>query len=87
MNTAVLIDAIVRLTTVLIAGLATASGQRTPLSRVADQVFADLVRELSDQGLGQKVIADMFGQLEGLTYLGRAATGIWGNGMKLRRVK
>jgi hypothetical protein len=61
MNTAVLIDAIVRQTTVLIAGLATASGQRTPLSRVADQVFADLVRELSDQGLGHKVIADMFG--------------------------
>ena len=61
MNTAVLIDAIVRQTTVLIASLATASGQRTPLSRVADQVFADLVHELSDQGVGHKVIADMFG--------------------------
>src|ERR1700742_2505662 len=61
MNTAVLIDAIVRQTTVLIASLATASAQRTPLSRVADQVFADLVRELSDQGVGHKVIADMFG--------------------------
>jgi hypothetical protein len=60
-NTTVLIDAIVRQTTVLIAGLATASGQRAQLSHVADQVFADLVRELKEQGLGNKVIADMFG--------------------------
>jgi hypothetical protein len=60
-NTALLIDAIVRQTTVLIAALATAAGQRTTLAHVADQVFGDLVRELNDQGVGHKVIADMFG--------------------------
>lgn len=61
MNTALLIDAIVRQTTVLIAALATAAGQRTTLAHIADQVFGDLVRELNDQGVGHKVIADMFG--------------------------
>jgi predicted nucleic acid-binding protein len=57
----VLIDAIVRQTTVLIAGLATATGGRAPLANTANQVFVDLVRELRAQGLGNKVIADMFG--------------------------
>jgi len=61
MNTGVLIEALVRQTTVLIATLATAAGQRAPLSRIADQVFGDLVRELNEQGVGHKVIADMFG--------------------------
>lgn len=61
MNAALVIDAIVRQTTVLIAALATAAGQRAPLAHVADQVFADLVRELREQGVGNKVIADMFG--------------------------
>jgi hypothetical protein len=56
-----LIDAIVRQTTVLIAALATAQGQRAPLAGMAEQVFADLVGELKRQGLGNKVIADMFG--------------------------
>ena len=56
-----LIDAIVRQTTVLLASLATASGQRATLARVANQVFGDLVAELKQQGLGNKVIADMFG--------------------------
>jgi hypothetical protein len=56
-----LIDAVVRQTTVLIAALATASGHRAPLAGVANQVFADLVKELKQQGLGNKVIADMFG--------------------------
>lgn len=60
-NVNLLIDAIVRQTTVLIAQLATAAGARTPLSHTANQVFADLVRELKEQGLGNKVIADMFG--------------------------
>ncbi len=54
------IDAIVRQTTVLIAALATAAGQRAPLAGVANQVFADLVKELRQQGIGNKVIADMF---------------------------
>jgi predicted transcriptional regulator len=61
MNAALLIHAIVRQTTVLIATLATSSGQRTQLASVANLVFADLARELREQGLGNKVIADMFG--------------------------
>jgi len=61
MDATVLIDAIVRQTTVLVAQLATAAGGRAPLTHVANQVFVDLVRELKDQGLGNKVIADMFG--------------------------
>ncbi|MBN2192075.1 MAG: hypothetical protein JW751_04605 [Polyangiaceae bacterium] len=61
MNINLLIDAIVRQTTVLIAQLATAAGTRATLAHTANQVFMDLVRELKDQGLGNKVIADMFG--------------------------
>ncbi len=61
MNVNLLIDAIVRQTTVLIAQLATAGGARATLAHTANQVFEDLVRELKDQGLGNKVIADMFG--------------------------
>lgn len=61
MNAQLLITALVRQTTVLIAQVATASGGRTPLSHVANQVFLDLVTELERQGLGRKVIADMFG--------------------------
>jgi hypothetical protein len=61
MNAALLIHAIVRQTTVLIASLATASGQRAQLASLANMVFADLVRELQEQGLGSKLIADMFG--------------------------
>lgn len=61
MNVNLLIDAIVRQTTILIATLATAGGGRAPLAHLANQVFADLVRELKEQGLGNKVIADMFG--------------------------
>ncbi|HVU05730.1 MAG TPA: crosslink repair DNA glycosylase YcaQ family protein, partial [Polyangiaceae bacterium] len=61
MNVNLLIDAIVRQTTVLIAQLATAAGARAPLAHTANQVFYDLVRELRDQGLRNKVIADMFG--------------------------
>ena len=61
MNVEVLIDSIVRQTTVLIAQLGTAAGVRAPLSHVANQVFLDLASELREQGLGQKVIADMFG--------------------------
>jgi hypothetical protein len=60
-NVDVLIDSIVRQTTVLIAQLATAAGVRAPLAHIANQVFVELVRELRQQGVGQKVIADMFG--------------------------
>ncbi len=61
MNVTVLIDAIVRQTTVLIAHLATSAGMRAPLAHLANQVFYDLVRELEAQGLGRRVVADMFG--------------------------
>ncbi len=61
MNVNLLIDAIVRQTTVLIAEIATASGARATLAHTANQIFQDLVNELKEQGLGNKVIADMFG--------------------------
>lgn len=61
MNVQVLIDAVVRQTTVLIAQLATATGARTLLAHTANQVFVDLARELKAQGMTHAVIADMFG--------------------------
>ena len=61
MNLDLLIDSIVRQTTVLIAQLATVGGGRAPLAHTANQIFAELNRELKEQGLGSKVIADMFG--------------------------
>jgi hypothetical protein len=60
-TTELLIDAIVRQTTVFIAQLATAGGARTPIADVAEQVFLELVRELERQGVSRKVTADMFG--------------------------
>ena len=60
-NVKLLIDAIIRQTMVLIAQLSTSSGLRAPLAHVANQVFLDLVVELEAQGVGRKVIADMFG--------------------------
>jgi hypothetical protein len=61
MNVNVLIDAIVRQTMILVAQLATTAGVRAPLAHMANEVFLDLTRELKRQGLGNKVIADMFG--------------------------
>jgi hypothetical protein len=61
MNINILIDAMVRQTTVLIAQLATTARARASLSQTANQVFLDLVSELKEQGLGNKLIADMFG--------------------------
>lgn len=61
MNARVIIDAIVRQTTILLAQVATTAGARSPLSTVANQVFLDLVTELERQGLSKKVVADMFG--------------------------
>ncbi len=61
MNVQRLIHAIVRQTTVLIAQVATTSGVRSPLAKLANQVFLDLVTELERQGLSRKVVADMFG--------------------------
>ena len=61
MATRYLIDSIVRQTTVLIAQLSTASGIRSPLAHVADQVFLSLAEEIESQGVSRKVAADMFG--------------------------
>lgn len=61
MNLKLLIDGIVRQTTVLIAQLSTASGVRSPLAHVADQVFLELAREIEAQGVRRQVVADMFG--------------------------
>jgi Mn-dependent DtxR family transcriptional regulator len=60
-NTRLLVDSIVRQTTVLIAQLSTAAGIRAPLSHVADEVFLTLAQEIEAQGVGRKVVADMFG--------------------------
>jgi hypothetical protein len=60
-NIQLLIDSIVRQTTVLIAQLATLGGARTPLGSIAEQVFVELTRELHRQGVSRKVAADMFG--------------------------
>ena len=61
MKVTVLIDAIVHQTTALIAQLATSAGVRAPLSHLANQVFLEITNELERQGVGRKVIADMFG--------------------------
>ena len=61
MNLQILIDNIVRQTTVLIAQLATSGGARAPLAQIANQVFLELARELESQGISRKVSADMFG--------------------------
>src|SRR5688572_18551114 len=61
MNVQLLIDAIARQTTVLIAQLATSGGVRAPLAHVADEVFSNLSKELEAQGISRKVGADMFG--------------------------
>jgi DNA-binding MarR family transcriptional regulator len=61
LNTQLLVHGIVQQTMVLIAHVATVGGIRAPLARVANQVFLDLTEELTAQGLGKHVIADMFG--------------------------
>lgn len=61
MTITVLIQFIVRQTTILIAQLATTGNTRAPLALVAGQVFSDLVAELERQGVSRQVSADMFG--------------------------
>jgi hypothetical protein len=61
MNVQLLIDSVVRQTTVLIAQLATSGGVRAPLAHVANQVFLELAAELNTQGVSRKVSAGMFG--------------------------
>lgn len=61
MQLRLLIDGIVRQTTLPMAQLSTTSGSRSPLSRIADQVFVNLAQELESQGVSKPVAADMFG--------------------------
>src|SRR5690349_8674963 len=61
MDAQILIDGIVRQTTLLIAQLATSGGARAPLAHIANQVFLELARELQSQGISKQVSADMFG--------------------------
>jgi hypothetical protein len=61
MNPRALVETIVQQTTVLIAQVSTSAGIRAPLAGVADQVFVSLAREIEAQGVGRKVVADMFG--------------------------
>jgi hypothetical protein len=61
MQTKLLIDSIMRQTTVLIAQLSAAAGIRAPLAHLADEVFLSLSKELEEQGVSRKVVADMFG--------------------------
>lgn len=61
MNAQILIDGIVRQTTILIAQLATSGGVRAPLAHIANQVFLELAREVESQGVSKQVSADMFG--------------------------
>ncbi len=61
MNTKLLVDNILRQTTVFVAQLCTAAGVRAPLAHIADEVFLGLARQLEEQGVSRKVAADMFG--------------------------
>lgn len=61
MRSQILIDALVRQTTICIARLSTAEGTRSPLGHIANEVFTGLVAELENQAVSKKVIADMFG--------------------------
>ena len=61
MNVNLLIDTVIRQTTILIAQLATSAGLRAPLANIASAVFLDLADELESQGVSRKVAADMFG--------------------------
>lgn len=61
MNANLLIEAVTRQTTILIAQLATSAGLRAPLANIANAVFLELAQELEAQGVSRKVAADMFG--------------------------
>lgn len=61
MHLRLLIDGIVRQTTVLLAQISTSAGVRSPLSHIADQVFFELAKEIEAQGIKRRVAADMFG--------------------------
>ena len=46
MQAQVMIDAMIRQQTILIAHLATAAGMRAPLAHIADQIFLEISKEL-----------------------------------------
>jgi hypothetical protein len=85
MHVKLLIDEIMRQTTLLIAQLSTAAGIRAPLSHLADQVFLELAKELEAQGVRRKVVADMFGlalrsyqlKFQRLSESGQPETSLW----------
>jgi hypothetical protein len=87
MTRQILIDNIVRQTTILIAQFATSGGVCSPLAQVADRAFLDLARELDEQGIGRRVSADMFGMHGRATARrARCAKGrIAGHSARLRR--
>src|SRR6187399_1436374 len=60
-SASLLIDEILRQTTILVAQISTSAGVRAPLSHIADRVFYELACEIEAQGVGRKVAADMFG--------------------------
>jgi hypothetical protein len=70
MNVKLLVDAIMRQTTVLIAQISTAAGVRAPLAHLADQVFLSLAKEIEAQGVGKKVVAFLDQLGENLAPLG-----------------
>ena len=59
MRTNLLIDSIVRQTTILIAQLSSAAGLRAPLAHLADEVFLSLSRELEQQGVVVEAAEDV----------------------------
>jgi hypothetical protein len=61
LDTKILLDNIMRQTTVLVAQLTVSAGIRAPMAHLADEVFLRLSDELGRQGVPQKVVADMFG--------------------------
>jgi hypothetical protein len=60
-SASLLVDEILRQTTILVAQISTSAGVRAPLSHIADRVFYELASEIEAQGVGRKVAADMFG--------------------------
>ena len=96
MNTQILIDGIVRQTTVLIAQLATARGGRTPPLRTLPAKYSPISPgNCSDNGVSRKAAADMFGMAL-RTYRRKvqrfwrkakpvAGRSLWGGSLRLRR--
>lgn len=61
MSAALLIQSIVRQTTILLAQLGNTGEERSPLAHLTTQVFYELAQELERMGVTRRVSADMFG--------------------------